>query len=53
MSKNEPILPSHVIEQPEPACDRCGQTGATKFGDEFICDECYVACGSCCAGDEE
>ncbi|MBL9176490.1 MAG: hypothetical protein JNM65_00410 [Verrucomicrobiaceae bacterium] len=33
----------------ESACGRCARPGAVKFGDEFICDDCYVACGSCCA----
>jgi hypothetical protein len=39
-------------EQLQAACERCGRPDAVKFGDEFICDECYTACGSCCAGDE-
>ncbi|MDP1589781.1 MAG: CoA-binding protein [Prosthecobacter sp.] len=26
---------------------------ASKFGDELICDDCYAAYGSCCAGEEE
>lgn len=41
-----------AAEQMQAACQRCGKPEATKFGDEFICDECYAACGSCCAGEE-
>lgn len=41
-----PIIPT---TRAEAACGRCGRPGAAKFGDEFICDDCYVACGSCCA----
>lgn len=37
-------LPS-VVE----VCSRCGAAQASKFGDECICDDCYTACGSCCA----
>ncbi|MFC5455821.1 hypothetical protein [Prosthecobacter fluviatilis] len=44
---------AEVKEQLQAACERCGAPEAVKFGDEFICDECYAACGSCCAGDEE
>lgn len=43
---------SPAPEQPEAACDRCGATGATPVGDVMICDACYIASGSCCAGDE-
>ena len=39
-------------EPPPPACERGGQPDAQKFGDEYICDDCYTACGSCCAGEE-
>lgn len=38
---------------PQPAstgpCNHCGKPDAAKFGDEFICDDCYTARGSCCA----
>lgn len=44
--------PAPAAEQPQPACERCGKPGASKFGDEFICDDRYVACGVCCAGEE-
>lgn len=37
----------------EAVCGRCGKPGATKFGDELICDDCYVASASWCAGVEE
>jgi hypothetical protein len=43
---------SPALEQPEAACDRCGRLGAVKVCDEMICDDCYIASGSCCAGDE-
>lgn len=36
-------------EQAEAACDLCGRPGATRFGDGFICDTCYIERGSCCA----
>jgi hypothetical protein len=41
-----------AIEPPQAFCERCGKPDAVKFGDELICDECYTACGSCCAGVE-
>jgi len=48
--------PAHAaapaVEQPEAACDRCGLPGAAPLCDEMICDDCYIASGSCCAGDE-
>ena len=31
------------------ACEFCGQPDATKVGDQYICDACYIARGSCCA----
>ena len=40
-----------ATEQPQAACERCGKPEAAKFGYEFICDECYTVCGSCCAGE--
>ncbi|MBB5030612.1 hypothetical protein [Prosthecobacter vanneervenii] len=44
---------SAAKEQPQAACcTHCGALEATKVGDEHICDDCYIACGSCCAGDE-
>lgn len=43
---------SHV-EQPEAVCDRCGRLGAVLVCDVMICDDCYIASGSCCAGDDE
>lgn len=36
-----------------PVCARCGDPAAYDFGEEFICEACYVACSSCCAGDDE
>jgi len=51
MSDESTILATPANEQAQAACERCGKTGAAKFGDEFICDDCYVACGSCCAGE--
>ncbi|MBK8040441.1 MAG: hypothetical protein IPK22_25405 [Verrucomicrobiaceae bacterium] len=41
-----------AVEQPQAACQRCGKPEAWLLGEEWICDECYIACGSCCAGDE-
>lgn len=49
----EPIRPSTPAPEPsQPVCGRCGRPEASKFGDEFICDDCYAACGACCAGEE-
>jgi hypothetical protein len=31
------------------ACAFCGHPQATKVGDRYICDDCYIARGSCCA----
>jgi hypothetical protein len=30
-------------------CDFCGQPQSTLVGDQSICDDCYIARGSCCA----
>ena len=50
----EPIHPpAPDEEQPQAACERCGKLEASRFGDEYICDDCYTACGSCCAGEED
>lgn len=49
----EMSMTEEPIQPPQPACGRCGRTGASKFGDELICDDCYAAYGSCCAGEEE
>jgi hypothetical protein len=38
--------------QPPPVCAHCGSPEATAFDDLFICDACYIASGSCCAGDD-
>jgi len=46
--ETQPLIAS-VAMRPVEACGRCGRPGAAKFGDELICDDCYVACGSCCA----
>jgi hypothetical protein len=35
-----------------PVCAHCGSPEATAFDDLFICDACYIASGSCCAGDD-
>ena len=32
----------------QPTCSRCGVETTSKFGDVFICDECYIIRGSCC-----
>ncbi len=53
MSEEPTHPPTPAVEQPQAACARCGQPEAAKFGDAFICDDCYMACGSCCAGEEE
>lgn len=34
-------------------CDFCGRPEAHPVADIRICDECYIAKGSCCAGEEE
>lgn len=33
-------------------CDFCGQIEATCVADQWICNDCYIAKGSCCAGDD-
>lgn len=37
----------------QPVCAYCGSPEATAFDDLFICDACYIASGSCCAGDDD
>ncbi|HYF36387.1 MAG TPA: hypothetical protein VD994_13920 [Prosthecobacter sp.] len=32
-----------------PACAFCGNPNATQMADQYICDDCYIARGSCCA----
>lgn len=48
--------PSEAAKNPEPAtslgCTFCGRPEAHLFAGQFICDDCYIAKGSCCAGDE-
>jgi hypothetical protein len=34
-------------------CDFCGQPEATLVADLFICDDCYIVRGSCCADDPD
>jgi len=34
-------------------CDFCGQSNATRLDDHLICDGCYIAKGSCCAGEDD
>ncbi|HEY1049013.1 MAG TPA: hypothetical protein VGE39_04635 [Prosthecobacter sp.] len=46
MSEPPPPAPPPA---PTGLCSRCGKPDVAKFGDEFICDDCYTACGSCCA----
>jgi hypothetical protein len=36
-----------------PVCAHCGSPEAKAFDDLFICDACYIASGSCCAGDDD
>ena len=36
-----------------PACDFCGRAEAHELAGQFICDDCYIAKGSCCATDDE
>jgi len=45
-----PPLPTHAASC---NCERCGKPDAVKFGDEWICVDCYTECGSCCAGEDE
>jgi hypothetical protein len=35
------------------ACEVCGKFGAHKFGDRFLCADCYQATGSCCSAEFE
>lgn len=30
------------------ACDVCGRFGAYRFGERWLCQECYTGSGSCC-----
>ncbi len=30
------------------ACELCGRPDAIRFGDRFVCPECYENAGSCC-----
>ncbi|MBL9130442.1 MAG: hypothetical protein JNG86_04535 [Verrucomicrobiaceae bacterium] len=53
MNEEDTSQAANIREQAEAVCGRCGRPGATRFGDELICDDCYVACGSCCAEAEE
>jgi len=34
--------------KPETACDNCGRFGAFDLGDQHLCSDCYIECGSCC-----
>lgn len=34
---------------PPPPCSFCGAPDATLVGGQPVCDECYIARGSCCA----
>ena len=33
---------------PDAACDNCGHFGAYDLGDQHLCSDCYMECGSCC-----
>ena len=35
------------------SCDFCGRPEAHRVADMHICDECYIAKGSCCAGEDD
>ena len=49
-----PLSSPPVASDPNPACcGRCGAPDASRFGDELICDDCYVDCGACCADDPD
>lgn len=30
------------------ACSMCGRFGAVELGNQYLCPNCYEACGSCC-----
>ncbi|HSP42099.1 MAG TPA: hypothetical protein VLO11_04460 [Luteolibacter sp.] len=34
-------------------CSRCGAPTAIRFGDRPLCEDCYTALASCCAGEFE
>ncbi|TDU73362.1 hypothetical protein EI77_01832 [Prosthecobacter fusiformis] len=34
-------------------CHFCGHPDTHQLDDLHICDECYIAKGSCCAGEDE
>ncbi|MCH7226623.1 hypothetical protein [Haloferula sp. A504] len=34
-------------------CSRCGAPTELHFGDRPICEDCYTALASCCAGEFE
>ncbi|GAA5481550.1 hypothetical protein [Haloferula sargassicola] len=36
-----------------PRCDRCGAPTELQFGERWICEDCYVSGGACCAGEDE
>jgi hypothetical protein len=48
----EPTAPQSGNAEPAAESHRCGQCGAftdLRMGDAWICESCYVTCGSCCA----
>jgi hypothetical protein len=34
--------------KPDLICDNCGRFGAFDLGDQHLCSDCYMECGSCC-----
>ena len=34
-------------------CNRCGVFGANEIAGEWLCQDCYVNAGACCAGCED
>ncbi len=41
------------MSNPVAVCDFCGRPEAHQVADQFICDDCYIAKGSCCAGEDD
>lgn len=50
MNASSPAVP--VSESVNPGCKHCGRAEAHLLDDLWICDDCYSAMGSCCAGEQ-
>ena len=50
--KNEPAMADKEVRADEnTVCEVCGKFGAYRFGDQFLCMDCYQAAGSCCTAE--